>query len=293
MEALHRLHILKTQIPSARLSACDPDDLEQLSIHLWMGEQLNEATILTVSSEMVDLVEAAWPSLPEEAVSTVSIPWPLAFVVLGHPVRYGPPLPQNDPGCAFDPDPPVCALAWTTAAVTVPSLDGHFALIGPALGVTAPDQQSSVCVVEYGRLNKELEPIGIYTRPLVVDLAHHDAWSNTVSFMACLWIMVQQRIAISTRVQPDRHAGRRWEREFKADPPPIIEITLRRPSGSPPVDENGREVEWSHRWIVGGHWRNQYVPSTQDHRLTWIAPYVKGPDDKPLVLKDKVYSWTR
>lgn len=44
------------------------------------------------------------------------------------------------------------------------------------------------------------------------------------------------------------------------------------------------EVEWNHRWAVRGHWRNQYLPSTKGHSLTWIAPYLKGPEDKPLVV---------
>lgn len=41
-------------------------------------------------------------------------------------------------------------------------------------------------------------------------------------------------------------------------------------------------IEWSHRWIVSGHWRNQWYPSSGTHELTYILPYVKGPDDKPL-----------
>ena len=54
--------------------------------------------------------------------------------------------------------------------------------------------------------------------------------------------------------------------------------------------------EYSHRWIVRGHMRNQPVGPRnaiggQRHERVWIAPYVKGPEDKPLVLKDRVQVW--
>jgi hypothetical protein len=62
------------------------------------------------------------------------------------------------------------------------------------------------------------------------------------------------------------------------------------------VSDSERETEareYSHRWIVRGHMRNQPIgprnaKGGQKHLRVWIAPYVKGPEDKPLVLKDRV-----
>lgn len=54
-----------------------------------------------------------------------------------------------------------------------------------------------------------------------------------------------------------------------------------------------RTVEWTHRWIVSGHWRNQYLPSCGLQRQQWIDPHVKGPDDLPLVVKPTVYNVAR
>jgi hypothetical protein len=56
--------------------------------------------------------------------------------------------------------------------------------------------------------------------------------------------------------------------------------------------DDGRFIDWSHRWVVGGHWRWQPYKDNTKKRI-WIAPYVKGPDDKPLVMKDKVYVLAR
>jgi hypothetical protein len=53
-------------------------------------------------------------------------------------------------------------------------------------------------------------------------------------------------------------------------------------------DEFGRE--WSHRWVVRGHWREQWYPSEGVHRLIWIEAFVKGPEDRPLIIKDTVFS---
>jgi hypothetical protein len=57
---------------------------------------------------------------------------------------------------------------------------------------------------------------------------------------------------------------------------------------------DGRPLrEYSHRWMVQGHWRNQWYPSMQDHRPKYIPPHIKGPKDKPLVVHDVAYSLDR
>lgn len=44
-----------------------------------------------------------------------------------------------------------------------------------------------------------------------------------------------------------------------------------------------------HRFIVTGHWREQpYGPGRSRRRRQWIAPYIKGPKDKPLRLDETV-----
>lgn len=57
--------------------------------------------------------------------------------------------------------------------------------------------------------------------------------------------------------------------------------------------QTGEGTEWNHRWIVRGHWRNQWYPSTQVHRPKYVPSYVKGPEDKPLIVHDKIFSVDR
>lgn len=107
-----------------------------------------------------------------------------------------------------------------------------------------------------------------------------------------LWSLLDDRIAVATPTHPDRAARRRFERDqHQPAPTELIEITLRRPTNTEANDTTTNHIDWTHRWIVDGHWRNQYLPSTRSHRPTWIAPYVKGKG--PLVVKDKIYKWTR
>lgn len=62
------------------------------------------------------------------------------------------------------------------------------------------------------------------------------------------------------------------------------------------IPGESREVDWSHRWEVRGHWRKLHdVKSLGKNRngdyevigYTWVDPHVKGPEDLPLIT-DKV-----
>jgi len=46
--------------------------------------------------------------------------------------------------------------------------------------------------------------------------------------------------------------------------------------------EQHHDVEWKNRWVVRGHHRAQWYPSLQAHKLIYVAPYIKGPEDMPL-----------
>ena len=72
-------------------------------------------------------------------------------------------------------------------------------------------------------------------------------------------------------------------------------LTLRENRKSPfSSDGDGPAREYSHRFIVRGFWRNQPCgPHNSERRLQWIPPFVKGPADKPLVVRETVRVWRR
>jgi hypothetical protein len=74
----------------------------------------------------------------------------------------------------------------------------------------------------------------------------------------------------------------------------VTVVRLRRTYEEKPGEYEPGSVDWTHRWIVGGHWRNQWYQSEQIHRQIWISPYVKGPDELPLVInKARVFEFVR
>lgn len=98
---------------------------------------------------------------------------------------------------------------------------------------------------------------------------------------AQLWL--NQRIFQQTPHAPERHTRKRYERETGRTCPVVQLIQLRKVEHTSEPGGEGKHVEWAHRWIVGGHVRNQPVgPGRKERKLIWIGPYIKGPDDKPL-----------
>jgi hypothetical protein len=106
-----------------------------------------------------------------------------------------------------------------------------------------------------------------------------------------MWRLMQQTIFTRDQADAARPTRRRAERASFPERR-ITVVRLRRPS-APAGDQEHGKVEWTHRWLVSGHWRWQpYGDGVR--RQIWISPYVKGPDDKPLeVRKIRVFELVR
>lgn len=106
------------------------------------------------------------------------------------------------------------------------------------------------------------------------------------------WLLMGQTLVRSEPMTAPRAARRRIERLDPVLDPTVRYIDLRRARTEPsdqPDDESGKGArEYRHRWIVRGHWRNQYYPSRGDHRPIWIDPHFAGPEDKPLLGGERV-----
>lgn len=92
-----------------------------------------------------------------------------------------------------------------------------------------------------------------------------------------------------TRLDLPVTAGRGERRRVQRELPSLRVLAL----GTGATVERGEgtgTVEWSKRWFVRGHWRLQpYGPNRSLRRPTWIDPYVKGPEDKPLDARPSVW----
>ena len=125
------------------------------------------------------------------------------------------------------------------------------------------------------------------SRAVLPERAHQRRW------LLAFWRLVKQRIILPATVQAPRHV-RRATKKKRHEIKTLKIIKLRateRKAGS--HDDDHAIVDWSHRWCVEGHWRNQWYPTKQRHEQIYIHPYIKGPDDKPLVLKEKIFDVSR
>ena len=105
--------------------------------------------------------------------------------------------------------------------------------------------------------------------------------------IACLWALAKTpRLIEGTKIHETRPAQRRAARAGIKTPVVLYDV---RPTDRSGASTGERPTDWTHRWIVEGHWRQQaHGPDRSLRRPTWIAPHIKGPDDKPLVVKDRV-----
>jgi hypothetical protein len=103
-----------------------------------------------------------------------------------------------------------------------------------------------------------------------------EGWARLVQ--TTLRLMLEFKPARRESLRPDR-ATRRAARRAGFQERDVVVVRLRRERT--PSEQLGGTANYSCRFMVSGHWRNQWHPSTGQHRQTWVSPYVKGPADKP------------
>lgn len=120
-------------------------------------------------------------------------------------------------------------------------------------------------------------------------MALAESATNEARFFLALLMLLNQTVTTLSKAEADKRTSKRLRRMKM--PTGVTVIQLRRHKGSNRKDDESL-VEWAHRWVVKGHWRNQPYADGVTRRI-WIAPYVKGPEDKPLVQTQKVYALVR
>jgi hypothetical protein len=270
------------------------------------------ATLWYVSDDMAALVQASAPSLPPTTLTPELLPAKSGFAVFARPL-VGISADENEMFELLDREGDSPLLR---AMVDVKSLHEHRdemhhvqvnALLwgdGEYLG-TRMYRKNFVGIALYRALHFEGRvdwmPLGRTdwnygddTEDAVdPELIGHDQRMASMAedrrWMACLWLLASQaRVGEQTAVAPDRSARRRSQRAgYPAD---VRLIDVRR-QAAPATDTEGEShhVEWSHRWLVNPHWRQQaYGPGRSLRKPVFILPHVKGPADKPLVIKPAV-----
>ena len=115
-------------------------------------------------------------------------------------------------------------------------------------------------------------------------------WLAAVSWM-------RQRVLVRSRpprlLPKNKKRARKMEAQVKGQMPIIELVQLRRTESSTPEPGSGVERHYTMRFIVHGHFRNQFYPSKGVYAPKWIASYVKGPADAPLKESIRGFAVTR
>lgn len=108
-------------------------------------------------------------------------------------------------------------------------------------------------------------------------------------------LLAEQHISERVVSTPPRHVRKRarntWHERKDFD---ISVITLRRKRATREKLDGEPTIEYTTRWIVGGHWRRQWYPSRNKHQWKYIHSYVKGPEGLPIKKSaKKVFNFVR
>jgi hypothetical protein len=116
--------------------------------------------------------------------------------------------------------------------------------------------------------------------------------SFATRFLYAFWRLCRQKIAVAEPAEV-RHSARVAAQ--KAGVTPDVRVVQLRSAPTrgdgTPASAGGRD--WQHRWPVRIHKVRQWYPSEQRHHIHLRGPYIKGPEDKPLIGGEVVHGMTR
>jgi hypothetical protein len=113
-------------------------------------------------------------------------------------------------------------------------------------------------------------------------VGYPDRYEAMFRYFACALSFINQSIFVTRHERATRATRKRAEAVLSDSECEVRVVQLRKRANPGEQTGEARSVEWSHQWVVSGHWRQQFYPSTGEHRPIFVLPYVKGPEDKPL-----------
>jgi hypothetical protein len=279
-------------------------------------ERLADAELWWVSPEMTRVATVAARTLPENlTIEEMHQPSRHGFVVFGEPVGtyLGDGLGDRRVNIA--------AMSWGPAPASSLRCDG------PATWVTFYSRGDAEYVGEASRV-----VLGRRPRPAELDWARRAApewmWDNEmilahqetigavnashqvlaegkrdtqslliwVKILYASWLlMTQPGVTAVEQLRANRQQQRRDQRLGTRTPSDVRIVHVHgqhRDTPTRPGEQGSRE--YTVRWLVSGHWRDQaYGPQRSLRRPMWINPHVKGPAGKPLKTASVVHVWDR
>jgi hypothetical protein len=225
---------------------------------------LNRADVYYITPGIGDLLFDTATALPDATIRPDSLPSRDGWLWLADPL-------------VTDHPPALQALQWST----IRRSDGGPDWTQDGLAITGYAPGSPPVFYQWAILEFGAAPAGGFDVNWPVFL------------LATFGQFVRQRILTSER-RPvlNRGLSRRLATTFGHTPEVrVIQLRHADPAHTTPP-ANSRGVEWSCQWIVRGHWRMQPVKDGR-REARWIMPYVKGPPDKPIRVRRRLFNVAR
>lgn len=260
----------------------------------------DDPRLVWVAPDMVELLVEVASTVPDD-VALTEVPMPsLAGLVI-----YSTPVWGTDGinGSRLRLD----GQMWGGIMIGPPALEDPTPGVGIATVVHSgevaeltPESGNQIEWMTMGRTEwLENEKLGEYSRPDGVQLKAYGITDNPEALknsaiedrrlLVALWTLMADVKAAEVGTWESHRKMKRGQRK----PPKVLVVRLRREQRQSTGDGE-RKLEHDHRWWVAPHFRMQaYGPGHSLRRLTFIAGHVKGPDDKPFVRKERVWSLQR
>lgn len=252
---------------------------------------LTEAVLWWVTHDMTALIAHAADTLPETTLTDELLPDDAGLVCFATPLVGT----MSDTGETINTD----AMVWYRGAL----YDGRDCVTIASYKFTHAGEDIGNNIVGHGLASLDMwNPTGTATWIFGTDTdrtdKHYDTAEQQAStsedrrWLAAMWLLADQPLAASTLQRAERPAARRSARRNVTSDVRLQDVR-RRPA--PTEGEHGEgHVDHDHRWMVAGpngdgFWRQQaYGPRHSLRRPVWIDPYVAGPADKPLKVRETV-----
>jgi len=276
--------------------------------------RLAKASLYWISPEMTQVAVAAAESLPEDLrIDQTHQPATHGFVVFGEPIGSYVGDLSNERRV------PIVAMTWgatrhpaqdekaTWVTFYSPRDKGYIRHIMTRMANRPPRPDEVNAVVRATPEWMWDNEIIIPHTGTIADLNHSHELLQTLrsdSVMPWMKVLYSSWLLMTqpgiTEVEQQRASRKQQQRDQRRgigqSDVRLIRVHRRHRDSGPASKQTDESTdrEFTVRWMVRGHWRNQaHGPGYTLRRPTWINPHVKGPDDKPLKTGNIVNVWDR
>lgn len=254
-----------------------------------LARQLPAAELFYVTADMARVAEHAATSLSDYRPHPADLPAPIGLLVFAEP------LPHVTTYGAE----PITMITWGPSDTGL-TLDywATFVDLKHALQPNPDSDEDLIKALPAGREPPQRRPLAAYARTTGTHLTFAKSVGESIAVpsealtetdrtlqrtIIATWLLMGQTITTSTSLVADRPARRRIARVDPDLSTRVRLIELRRAHTTSTISDRAGTRAYQHRWVVRGHWRNQWYASRNQHRPIWIADHIPGPEDKQLL----------